>query len=108
MLDFSLGSESKYCTEQSSTVMIDFIQGYCIREEKLKSIPLNKRREGFEVLRGACGKVLEANEEGWLVGCVEHIVILEFAMFSSGIRPSVFGNLLSKKLGSYLPTENER
>ena len=29
MLNFSLGCESKYCTEQSLTVNKDFIQGYC-------------------------------------------------------------------------------
>ena len=68
----------------------------------------NKRCEGFYVLRWASRKVLADFGGGLTNGiCWAHRVILEFAMFSSGIKPSVFGNWLPKKLGSYLPIETE-
>ena len=68
----------------------------------------NKRCEGFYVLRWVSRKVL-ADFGGGLTKeiCWAHRVILEFAMFSPGIKPSVFGNWLPKKLGSYLPIETE-
>ena len=44
MLNFSLGCESKYCTEQSLTVNKDFIQGYCNWGIKIAGRNINNLR----------------------------------------------------------------